>query len=86
MAISTGNLFAGLKRIANKPSANPNDDVIEYAYKNGYLFGENEYTFLKQTKNKRILSKAQADWKKKINRRILNHTVVRRRTDRGMPN
>lgn len=83
MAISTGTLFAGLKRIAKEPTANPNDDVIEYAYKNGYLFGEKEYNFLKQTKNKRNLSAAQADWKAKINRRILNHTVVRRRTTRN---
>ncbi len=82
MEISTGTLFAGLKRISKNNDANANDDVIEYAYKNGYLFGESEYTFLKQTKNKRNLSTKQIEWKRKINRRILNHTVVRRRTSR----
>ncbi len=82
MEISTGNLFAGLKRIANDDEANANADVIEYAYKNGYLFGENEYTFLKQTKLKKKPSSKQLEWKRKINRRIISHTVVRRRTVR----
>jgi len=82
MEISTGNLFSGLKRIAKNDGANANDDVIEYAYKNGYLFGIKEYNFLKSTKNKRNLSAKQVEWKKKINRRILNHTVVRKRTSR----
>ena len=82
MEISTGNLFQGLKRIAKDEEANANDDVIEYALENGYLFGENEYTFLKQTKNKRNLSARQLEWKKKTNRRILNQTLVGRRTER----
>ncbi len=82
MQISTGTLFAGLKRIADNLDANANDDVIEYAYKNGYLYSEKEYTFLKQTKNKRILYPRQLDWKRKINRRILNHTIVAKRTIR----
>ncbi|HEY8594568.1 MAG TPA: hypothetical protein VIL84_04925 [Devosiaceae bacterium] len=82
MEISTGNLFAGLKRIAKDDEANANDDVIEYAFKNGHLFGEKEYNFLKQTKNKRNLSAKQVEWKRKINRRILNHTVVQKRTKR----
>lgn len=82
MEISTGNLFAGLKRIAKNNEANANDDVIEYAFKNGYLFNEKEYDFLKRTKNKRNLSDKQIDWKRKINRRIINHTVVSKRTKR----
>ena len=82
MEMSTGSLFAGLKRIAENNAANANDDVIEYAYKNGYLFGVTEYNFLKQTKNKRILSERQLEWKRKINRRIINHTVVQKRTKR----
>lgn len=82
MEISTGNLFAGLKRIAKDNGANANDDVIEYAFKNGYLFGINEYNFLKQTKNKRKLSAKQIEWKKRINSRILNHTIVHKRTVR----
>ncbi|MBB4123978.1 hypothetical protein [Martelella radicis] len=82
MDISTGNLFAGLKRIAKDNEANANSDVIEYAYRSGYLFSEKEYTFLKQTKNKRNLSRKQVEWKVKINRRILNHTIVQKRTSR----
>lgn len=82
MNMSTGNLFDGLKRIAKDISANANNDVIEYAYRNGYLYGQNEYNFLKQTKRSRKLSGKQLEWKKKINRRILGHTVVSRRTHR----
>lgn len=48
----------------------------------GYLYGEREYTFLKQTMRKRKLSPAQLEWKIKINRRIVNQTTVRRRTVR----
>jgi len=80
--IDTGNLFDGLKRIANDPTANVNSDLIEHAYRMGYLYGEKEYTFLKQTVRKRKLSPAQIAWKVKINRRIVAQTVVRRRTVR----
>nr|CAD6629716.1 hypothetical protein RKHAN_04063 [Rhizobium sp. Khangiran2] len=45
----------------------------------GYLYGEKEYRFLKQTKLKRKLSPAQLNWKQKINRRILNQTIGQRR-------
>lgn len=83
LGIDTGNLFDGLKRIALNPSANANADLIEYAWDNGYLFGENEYEFLKSTMKKRILSLGQISWKRKINNRILKGTVVRRRTIRG---
>ena len=48
----------------------------------GYLYNEKEYRFLLQTARKRILSKAQVDWKRKINRRILAQTIVQRRTKR----
>jgi len=80
--IDTGNLFDGLKRIAADSAANANDDLIEHAYRMGYLFGEKEYTFLKQTARKRKLSAAQIAWKQKINRRILAQTIVRQRTQR----
>jgi hypothetical protein len=80
--IDTGNLFDGLKRIAADISANANHDLIEHAYRMGYLFGEREYTFLKQTALKRKLSPAQIAWKEKINRRILAQTIVRHRTQR----
>lgn len=78
--IDTGNLFEGLKRIAKDVSANANNDLVEHAYRMGYLFGEKEYLFLKQTMRKRILSPAQLAWKQKINRRILSKTIVQRRT------
>ncbi len=80
--IDTGNLFDGLKRIAADNGANANHDLIEHAYRMGYLFGEKEYTFLKQTARKRNLSAAQIAWKQKINRRIIAQTIVRQRTQR----
>ncbi|WP_321873011.1 hypothetical protein [Burkholderia ubonensis] len=80
--IDTGNLFDGLKRIAKDLTANANNDLIEHAYRMGYLYSEKEYTFLKQTMRKRNLSDAQIAWKTKINRRIVAQTVVRKRTVR----
>lgn len=80
--IDTGNLFDGLRRIAADDTANANHDLIEHAYRMGYLYDEKEYTFLKQTALKRNLSAAQIAWKRKINRRILLQTVVKRRTQR----
>jgi len=77
IGIDTGNTFAGLKRIAQDPSANPNEDLIEHAYRLGYIF-EKEYGFLMGTRRKRNLSEKQLAWKQKINRRIINKTVVRR--------
>jgi len=82
MGISTGTLFAGLKRIAQDDSANANDDVIDYAYKQGHLYDAEELSFLRQTKRKRNLSIKQLEWKRKINRRILNGTIVAKRTAR----
>lgn len=80
--IDTGNLFDGLKRIAEDDTANANYDLIEHAYRMGYLYSEREYRFLLQTARKRVLSQAQLDWKRKINRRILAQTIVQRRTKR----
>ena len=82
VGIDTGNLFDGLKRIAQDLTANANRDLIEHAYKMGYLYNEKEYTFLKQTMLKRILSAKQIEWKVKINRRIVSQTVVQKRTVR----
>ena len=79
IGIETGNLFSGLKRIAEDDSANANEDLIEYAYKFGYIY-ENEYDFLMDTRFKRKLSEKQVNWKKKINRRIIKKTVVQRRS------
>lgn len=80
--IDTGNLFEGLRRIAGDLTANANNDLVEHAYRMGYLYSEKEYTFLKQTMRKRKLSSAQIAWKEKINRRIVSKTVVRKRSDR----
>lgn len=77
IGIDTGNVFAGLRRIIEDETANPNEDLIIHAYQFGYIF-ESEYNFLMQTRRKRILSIKQLEWKKKINRRIVNQTVVRR--------
>jgi hypothetical protein len=77
IGIDTGNLFAGLKRIIDDDTANANEDLIINAYKLGYIF-EKEYNFLMQTRLKRKLSDKQLEWKRKINRRITNQTVVRK--------
>ncbi len=75
IGISTGNLFDGLKRIAKDNSANANEDLIIHAFQLGYIY-ENEYQFLMQTRRKRKLSEKQLEWKKKINWRIVNQTVI----------
>lgn len=77
LGIDTGNIFAGLKRISEDETANANEDLIIHAYKFGYIF-EKEYQFLMQTRRKRLLSEKQIEWKRKINRRIVNQTVVRK--------
>ena len=82
IGIHTGNLFDGLKRMARDRSANVNLDLIEHARRLGYLYGDKEYELLIQTHRKRKLSPAQLAWKEKINRRIVNKIVVRRRTTR----
>lgn len=81
MGMDTGSLFDGLKRIKTDPRANANLAVIAYAEARGYLF-DKEPDFLRSTALKRNLSAAQIAWKEKINRRILNQTVVQRRTVR----
>lgn len=82
IGIDTGTLFDGLRRLSKDPAANANAAVIEHAWKQGFLYGENEYSFLIQTMRKRTMSNAQLAWKAKINRRILQQTVVVRRTKR----
>ncbi len=79
IGIQTGNLFAGLKRIAKDSSANANEDLIIHSYNLGYIY-ENERKFLMDTKNKRNLSEKQKTWKEKINKRIVNNTVVKKGT------
>lgn len=79
IGIETGSLFAGLKRIAEDDTANANEDLIDHAYKFGYIY-EKECRFLMDTRLKRNISAKQIAWKKKINRRIINKTVVQRRS------
>lgn len=81
IGIDTGSLFDGLRRIKENPSANPNLAVIDYAETKGFLF-DKEPEFLRATVRKRILSVKQRAWKERINLRILNGTVVKRRTVR----
>ncbi len=78
IGIQTGNLFSGLKRIAKDSTANANEDLIIHSYNLGYIY-ESEYKFLMDTKNKRKLSDKQKAWKEKINRRIVNKTVVKKK-------
>ncbi|WNH51573.1 hypothetical protein [Stenotrophomonas oahuensis] len=80
LAIDTGTLFDGLKRIKNS-QGRANLDLIEHAYRMGYLYDLNEYEFLVKIKRKRILSPKQAAWEQKIHRRILSETVVTKRSD-----
>jgi hypothetical protein len=77
LEIDTGNIFSGLRRINKDIDANANRDLIVHAYECGYIY-EKEYQFLMETRLKRNLSEKQIAWKKKINLRILNQTVVRK--------
>ncbi|WP_448227501.1 hypothetical protein [Pseudoxanthomonas mexicana] len=79
IGIDTGSLFDGLKRITKDPYANANLDVIEHGRKLGFIY-PSEYEFLVSTRLKRKLSDRQLEWKRKINRRIVQQTVVSRRT------
>lgn len=79
IGINTGNLFQGLKRISKDSTANANADLINHAYKFGYIY-DSEYKFLMETRLKKKLSAKQLEWKEKINRRITNKTVVQRRS------
>lgn len=82
MGIDTGNLFDGLKRIAKDIDANANEDLIEHAWRMGYLHDEKEYMFLQSIKRKRKLSEKQLQWKRFINKRIVKQTRVQKRTQR----
>ena len=82
IGIQTGNLFAGLKRIAKDNKANANEDLIIRSYNLGYIY-ENEYQFLMQTRRKKKFSDKQISWKEKINRRIVSQTVVSRNSDKN---
>lgn len=76
VGIDTGNIFSGIKRIKADVYANPNEDLIIYAYKKKILY-DNEYTFLIDTKNKRKLSNKQLEWKRKINLKILDKLKIK---------
>lgn len=82
IGIDTGNLFDGLKRIAKDINANPNEDLIEHAWRMGYLHDEKEYLFLRSIKRKRKFSDKQLQWKRFINNRIVKQTKVQKRTER----
>jgi hypothetical protein len=80
MGIDTSTLFDGLKRIAKDHSANPNEALVDFAWKKGYLYDEREYEFIQQMCRKRKRSEAQNSWVAKINRRIVNKIVVKKRS------
>ena len=79
LGIDTGNLFAGLRRISQDQQENANEDLIIHAYKFGYIY-DSEFKFLMDTRRKRKLSPKQLAWKQKIKRKIINKTVVHRRS------
>lgn len=85
LGIDTGNIFAGLRRLIEDPDANANEDLIKYAYAQGLIFGEKEYKFLMETRLKRKLSPAQAEWKRKINRRITQRVQVAEKRNNLLP-
>jgi hypothetical protein len=80
MGISTSTLFDGLRRVKDDPLARPNEALINHALSRGYIYGEKEHTFLTGIRRKRILSTKQRDWSLKINRRIVNSIVVKKRS------
>lgn len=77
MDIDARKLFNGLRKIRKNPEATPNRDLIEYAFRRGYLYGDNEYDFLRNIVNKRKLTEKQKRWVRFINRRIVEKIVVR---------
>lgn len=82
MDIDAGSLFRGLRRVRNNNSAKPNDALIEYAWRRGHLYGENEFDFLTSIRRQhRRLSEKQKNWLQKINRRIIESIVVRQIPD-----
>lgn len=76
LEINTEGLFEGLRRIAINDNANPSDALIDHAFRSGYLYGIDEYLFMKEVRSRRKLSPKQARWRQKINGRILRKTVV----------
>lgn len=77
MDIDVTSLFTGLIAVQNNREAIPNRDVIEYAFRRGYLYDDREYGFLRDIENAQNLSESQRHWLGKINRRIIEKIVVR---------
>lgn len=75
--IDARTIFTGLARVQKNNKAKPNEALIEYAWKQGFLYGENEYDFLQNIKRKRNLSEKQVNWLIFINRRIVESIVVK---------
>ena len=78
MDIDTVPLVSGLKRIKKDVSARISKNVIEYAWRKGYLWGNEEKSFLlsiAQKQNRRLTEK-QLAWKQKIRRRIIKQIYV----------
>lgn len=77
MGMDTEKIFRGLKKIKEDINANANEALINYAWGLGYLYGEKEYKFLMDIKNKRRFTARQSEWKEKINKRILAGKIVK---------
>lgn len=75
--INMNSLFRALDRIRKASASRPNIELFEYAKKKGYLFDGREESFYFSQIGKRIdLTVKQQEWLMKINRRIINKTVV----------
>lgn len=83
MDIDVIRLSAGLIAIKNNRGAIPNRDLIEYAFRRGYLYDDREYGFLRDIENAQNLSGNQRHWLEKINRRINYKIVVREMPNQG---
>lgn len=79
LGVDTGKTFYGLKQILNDIYKHPNGDLIQWAYKLGYI-DEREKVFLQSIKNKKGLSDRQLKWLKDINERIIKHRKKHKKT------
>lgn len=70
IGLSSDKLFAAIKRVKANIEMPFNAEVIEYAFKKGYM-DEKERIFYIETWRKRTLSPKQIGWRASINRRVL---------------
>ncbi|SDG32522.1 hypothetical protein [Alloyangia pacifica] len=73
LGIDTSTLLAGYKRIEFDSTSAPNEALIHYAFRHGWI-GTRERDFLLDTCRKRKLSGKQMDWRIALNDRIVRNT------------